>query len=441
MRMPVYGRKSFYGEFSAPASKPQTQRALIMAALSDGITTIHHPLRSRETAIMVEACRAVGAEITQTEDQFVVRGIGPDDDGRKPSDSGTRYIWAGGSALVARLFLTIGSALPERIIIDGKCNLRVRPFEPLFTALEQKGVQLSYFDSQRGLPCAVSSTNFPGGTFQVGTDVSSQFVTSLLASAPLAVNPLTIELTGPHYSLSYIRQTIEMMARFGVIAKTSDDMRQILVSDSQGYQSADIQLTGDFTSASYILGATFVTRGHIQLANLDPKSLQGEREIVSILAQLGARVRWIEDANTLDLDCTSVPERVSVSFDLSDSPNILPTVAAMAATVGGTVRITGGRLTQNHKSRRIEAIAEELGKAGVSVRILTSADGAIDGLQVDGQPRHDGDVVFSSHGDHRIAMALTMFAMACTSPCVFGEDLDTTDSFPGFADYLGLATT
>jgi 3-phosphoshikimate 1-carboxyvinyltransferase len=441
MGISIYGEDSINGEFIAPSSKPQTQRALIMAALSDGTSTIRWPLRSRETAIMIDACHSVGAKVTQFEDRFIVDGIGAGPGGSRDTAgrAGMRYIWAGGSALVARLFLTIGSALPENIVVDGTCNLRVRPFEPLIAALKDKGVELSFFDTQRRLPCTVTSTSFPGGNFQLGTDISSQFVTSLLTSAPLAVNPLSIELTGSHYSLSYIKQTTDMMANFGVTATTGDDMRQITVTDGQDYRATDIEIDGDYTSASYILGAAFVTRGHIKLRNLDPNSLQGERAVVSILAQLGARVRWIEDGRTIDLDCTGLPTRIDTSFDLSDSPNILPTVAAIVATIHGSVRITGGRLTQNHKSPRIEAIAQELGKAGVSVQILKSQDGAIDGLRVDGAERHNGDIVFSNHGDHRITMALMLFALACRNPCSFHEDLDTMDSFPGFTEFLGLS--
>jgi len=390
---------------------------------------------------MIEACRSLGAKVAQLDDRLEVSGIGPifSQDPDSSATEANRYVWASGSALVARLFLTIGSALPENVIVDGKCNLRVRPFEPLTAALRRKGVEFRFLDVADHLPCAAISTALPGGRYQLGTDVSSQFATALAISAPLAESPVSIELTGPSYSISYIKQTVDMISRFGIAVEADHDMRQILVPNDQSYQSCDVEITGDYTSASYILGAAFVTRGRITLANLDPGNLQGERAIVDILAELGARVRWIPGESAVQFDCGDLPSSVDAAFDLSDCPNILPTVAAIAATVPGRVRITGGRLTQNHKSPRIDATAAELSKAGVPVEVITDKAGFIDGLEVRGAERNAGGVEFSDHGDHRIFMALALFALACRNPCSFSGTTDTEDSFPEFLNCLNLA--
>lgn len=439
MGIPISRREPMSGEFKAPASKPQTQRALIMAALADGLTTIRSPLMARETSVMIEACRSLGADVYSRNDQLDVRGIGSISKNNlaPPPQASARYIWAAGSALVARVFLTIGSALPDNVIIDGKCNLRVRPFEPLTAVLRCKGVEFGFFDAQDCLPCTVLSAALPGGHYRLTTDISSQFATALLVSAPLAVSSLCIELTGPTYSGSYIRQTIDMMSSFGVAVETEDDLRRISVSSGQSYRAREVKITGDYTSASYILGAAFITRGHIRLSNLDPGSLQGEIAIVNILAEMGARIRWVQGANTLIVDCADLSGLVDATFDLSDYPNILPTVAAVAATVPGRVRIVGGRLTQNHKSRRIDAMAEELSRAGVAVEVLKDEDGLVDGLDIRGKGYYEGGVVFSSHEDHRIVMAITLFTLACSRPCSFSGTADTADSFPEFVDYLG----
>ncbi len=424
------------GCLKAPASKPDTQRALICAALADGTSVIREPLISGETLVMIEACRALGAEVEHESNAITVRGMGSASrSGARPE---TRYVWAAGSALVGRLAMTIGSALPERVIVDGNCNLRGRPFAPLFTALRNKGAACEFFDGEDRLPCVAVSQHLPGGSYQLATSVSSQFVTALLVPAPLAVARTTIALTGPHYSMSYIRQTIEMMRRFGVPVTISDDERSIAVPHGVGYGARDVGIFGDYTSASYILGAAFVTRGHIVVTNLDTASLQGERAIVDIVEALGAKITWRPDEKELEVDCTRLPARVEAEFDLHDCPNILPTVAAIAATVRGRVRITGARLTQFHKSRRIEAMATELAKAGVPVTILHGGDGSVDGLEIRGEASHAGHVVFSGHGDHRIFMALALFAMSCEQPCVFGDSDSTFNSFPEFLSLLGL---
>jgi 3-phosphoshikimate 1-carboxyvinyltransferase len=432
----VARRGPLEGRFAAPASKPETQRAVIMAALAEGVSVIHRPLIARETEVMLAACGALGAEVVREPELVRIAGIGR----RRGRPAEVRHVWAAGSALVARTFATLGLALPEQVVVDGNCVLRGRPFEPLFTALKAKGVDLRFLDGENRLPSVSVSSVLPGGRFRLGTAVSSQFVTALLVPAPLAVAPTVIELTGPHYSLSYIRQTVEMMRAFGVPARMAEDGREIVVPQGWAYAPRELRMTGDWTSASYILGAAFVTRGRITVTNLDPASAQGERSILAILEGLGARITWRAERHELDLDCTAVPAEVDAAFDLADGPNILPTVATLAATVGGRVRITGARLTQNHKSRRIDAMAAELAKAGVPVTVLHDDDGMVDGLEIHGRPSHAGGVAFGSHGDHRIFMSLALLALACERPCRFADADDTHDSFPGFLDILGLGT-
>jgi 3-phosphoshikimate 1-carboxyvinyltransferase len=429
-------RQPIQGNFAAPPSKPETQRAVIMATLAEGATIVRNSLLSRETRFMVEACQSIGATVGQLNGQVEVRGIGPV---ASPYTASTpqpsiamRYIWAGGSALVARTFLTLGSALPQNVIVDGTGNLRGRPFQPLINALRQKGVEFKFFGDNNHLPCAVISESFPGGHYRIGTDISSQFATALIVSAPLASSPLSIELLGANYSLSYIKQTIEMSARFGVVIEVDSEAGRILIPGGQCYRAADIGVSGDFTSASYILGAAFVTRGHVAVSNLDPASLQGERAIVAILQGLGAFIEWSSDGSVLNVDCSNIPSKVDAVFDLRDSPNILPTVAAISATVPGRVRIIGGRLTQNHKSPRIETVARELSKAGVSVEVIKDRAGWIDGLEIRGSEDHEGGVAFSCHQDHRIVMSMMLFSLACRQPCSFDTPPDTEDSFPGF---------
>ena len=159
----------------------------------------------------------------------------------------------------------------------------------------------------------------------------------------------------------------------------------------------------------------------------------GEEEMA-----LGAKAEWSHAGSTLEVDCTDLPDGVDAAFDLRDCPNILPTVAAMAATVRGRVRLTGGRLTQLHKSRRIDAMAAELANAGVGISVLCDAEGAVDGLEIRGNSRHPGGTHFSTYGDHRILMSLALFALACSEYCYF-DDGNTYDSFPNFFGFLGLS--
>lgn len=429
-------RGPIMGSFQAPASKPDTQRAMVLAALARGTSTLLRPLASRETAAMAAACRMLGAKLTDQGERLSVEGLGLEQPGG--GQGSTRYVWAGGSALIGRLFTTLGAATADRIVVDGNCNLRSRPFAPLFAALAEKGVRYDFFDGPDRLPCAAASTALPGGHFKIATSVSSQFATALLLPAPLARTATTLELEGPAYSLPYIRQSLAMMRRFGVPVLVDKAEREIGVPAGGGYRAQTVAIGGDFTSASYLFGAAFVTRGRIAVGNLDADSLQGERAITDILAALGAAVAWREADRTVTVDCTALPEEVDVALDLRDCPNILPTVAAMAATIPGRVVVSGARLTQFHKSPRVSAMAAELAKVEVPIRLLHMADGTVDGIEVRGRSGHCGGAVFSSHGDHRIYMSLVLLALAGERPSTFADPIDTSDSFPDFSSALAL---
>lgn len=430
-------RSPIDAHFLAPPSKPETQRAMFLATLAEGTSTITSPLVSRETEAMATACRMLGAAIEPEAGGLAIAGLGPKL--RTPPQPRTRYVWAAGSALIGRLFATLGAATPDRVIVDGNCNLRSRPFAPLFAALAEQGIRYDFYDGAGRLPCAATADSLPGGHYRLATSVSSQFVTALLMPAPLARRATTIELVGPTYSLPYIRQTVEMMRRFGAAVLVGDGERELAVAADQALRARAIALGGDFTSASYLMGAAFITRGRITVGNLDRDSLQGERAICDILATMGARVVWRPDGRSVTIDCRDLPSEVDAEFDLRDCPNILPTVAALAATIRGRVRLAGAKLTQHHKSPRISAMAAELAKVAVPVTLLRDADGAIDGLEVRGRPTHGGEVVFSSHGDHRIFMSLALLALAGERPSTFAQPCDTADSFPEFARMLGLA--
>lgn len=441
MAFSIAFREPIVDHFEAPASKPESQRALLAAALADGRSTIKGFLRSNETRAMLDACRSIGALVELDGDCLRVQGIGRQDGVARaitgPVLNDAIYVWASGSALVGRVFATLGCALPRPLVVDGNANLRSRPLAPLVRLLEDKGVHFDYLDQPHCWPCVALSSELPGGVYRLATSTSSQFATALLIASPLAARATELELTGKNYSLSYILQTIDMMRRFGVPVEIGHEARSIVVPAGSRYQPTDVQLTGDFTSASYLMGAAFVTRGAVTIGNLDPKSLQGERAMVDILDSLGVDITWRDDG-FLHVNCTQLPERVDVAIHLENCPNILPTVAAIAATVPGRVCITGAKLTQYHKSPRIEAMATELGRAGADVRILRDADRMIDGVEIRGRRIQPGGVTFADHGDHRIFMALSLLAMASRQPCAFEGSCDTTDSFPAFHDLLCL---
>ena len=136
---------------------------------------------------MIEPCRAIGAEITHDEDEIQVVGTGIGEQMSLVPTPPNKHplLWAGGSALVGRLFAVICSLIPERVVIDGNNMLRNRPFAPLFSALRAKDAEFGFYNGVDSLPCIALSSKLPGGRYQLETDVSSQFATALMVAAPL----------------------------------------------------------------------------------------------------------------------------------------------------------------------------------------------------------------------------------------------------------------
>lgn len=414
----------FSGTFRVPASKPETQRAIVTSALADGTSAIFNDLRCAETDTMKSACRALGAEISEHDGYLRVRGVGgsPRHDGR--------VIRAAGSGLVFRTMTALASACPTPVVLSGDATLRRRVMSPLFDALAELGADLEPIAGEGRAPVVNRGGGLKGGACTLPGDVSSQFISAILFAAPLAQTPVDITVTGDVYSRSYVEQTLTSLDRAGIEFSASEDCRALHVEPSC-YRPRDVTVYEDYTSASYLLAAMALFPGTSVLAGVRAESQQGEFAIIAILRRLGLRVAFDEAASSLVVDNPHGRPRGDIEVDASDCPNIVPTLAAIGAYIDGTMRVTGGRLTRFHKAPRIEAMTQELSRAGVDIEPVY-ADGVCDGFTVRGKPSYPGGQVFSSRGDHRIFMSLFIAGLRMASANTFSGFEDVRLSFPGF---------
>jgi 3-phosphoshikimate 1-carboxyvinyltransferase len=424
MLLKVTPTNTFSGEFRIPSSKPETQRAILTAALANGTSRIFNDLRCDETETMKNACRSIGTRIIEHHDHLEVQGLG-----RSPAYA-NRVVDAAGSGLVFRTFAALSSTLQTPVVITGDARLCNRVMMPLFEALGELGAEIQSICKEGNAPIVSWGRSLKGGKCRLPGNVSSQFITAILLAAPFAAHPVDIEVAGEVYSKSYIKQTLTSMARAGVSVAATEDYRHFHVAPST-YHPHDTYITEDYTSASYLLAAAALYEGRSVFTNVHGNSEQGESAIVRILARLGAKIEFDEIGHRLVVENPGGMLRGDFEVDAADFPNIVPTLAAIGSYMEGRFRVIGGKITRFHKASRIEAMISELSDAGVDISALYD-DGVCDGFDIRGAASYPGHRKFSSWGDHRIFMSLFVASLRMRSPSFFAGFEDVSLSFPTF---------
>jgi 3-phosphoshikimate 1-carboxyvinyltransferase len=398
-----------------PGSKSYTQRALVVACLAEGRSVLSNALISEDTRYLVEALRFFGAEIVISGSDVTVTGTGGN------IHNPGRVIMLGNNGTALRFLTTLASLGTGEYILDGSNRLRERPLGPLLDALKILGGK---FQSRDGYPpVKIVAEGLKGGNVAFADVESSQYISSLLIGAPYAAGDIEVALSGRTVSQPYIDMTMDVMGRFG--AEVSTRERKIFnVGCGQHYRGQRYIIEGDVSSASYFFLAAALCRGRVRVVNINPSSLQGDINVLGIMENLGCSVvrgdHWVEVIGR--------PLREgNVSFDMGDMPDMVPTLAVLAAFREGQMIITNVSHLRVKESDRIAALVSELKNIGVAAR--ETADGLI---VVGGKP-HGAHI--ETYNDHRIAMSFAIAGLAVPGiriqdrPCV-GK------SFPGFWDEL-----
>jgi 3-phosphoshikimate 1-carboxyvinyltransferase len=398
------------GKVRVPSSKSYTIRGLMCAALAKGESKIMHPLTSDDTDAAVNVLGKVGIRVHQEGDLWSVIGgdfYEPDTD-----------LFCSESATTLRFMTAICSLIPGECRLTSAPSLSKRPIKPLLQALRQLGVDCVYRDEDSSV--VVEGGKLKGGTVELPGNISSQFVSALLFISPFAEEGVIIKLTTPLESESYVLMTLECLQRFGVEVKASEDLREFKVL-RQTYKPAKYKIEGDWSSASYLLalGAVY---GEIEVENLNPKSLQGDKVILDFLRDMGAGVEMNEG---------SVMVRKSklntIRADLSDCIDLLPTMAVLAAVTDGGSEFVGINRARIKESNRVSALREGLERMGIKVGEER------DKLTVTGSmPK--GSII-DSKGDHRIAMAFSILGSAVGETIIDGAEC-ISKTFPEFWNIL-----
>lgn len=430
----------------APASKSVSHRMMMGAALASGESVVSRVLESRDLERTMAILRGAGARIERiAAGEYAVTGVSG-----KPKGGDVLPLSCDvhESGTTCRLLTAILAAGSGSFRIHGAPRMHERPLGELTTALERLGARFRFEDRTGFPPLVMETTGLNGGDIVIGMNESSQYLSGILLAAPLAHAPLEVMVGGSKVvSWPYVGLTLDALELFGVPFsvecrtasetgweaadwRSLNEVRPGLVRflmQPAVYRPGRYAVEGDWSGASYLLASGAVGPEPVRVEGLNCRSLQGDRAMLDILRSMGARVETEENAVTV---FPSVLHGVTV--DMNRCPDLVPTVAVLAAFAEGETTVTNVAHLRIKESDRIAAPAEELARAGV--RTVQHADG----LSIEGQARRCrrrcplwGTIRFSAHGDHRIAMSLALLEM-CGGRIALDDPACVRKSFPDF---------
>ena len=388
-------RSKISGQVEIPGSKSHTIRAIVLASLAKGTSTIKAPLVSEDTVSCLQAASTLGAWIKRGDDT----------------------IWRN-SGTGLRLFTSIAARADFPISFDGDESLRTRTMASLLAALQAMGAKV---ESANG-KCPLSVTGPINGAEVTIEGKTSQYLSSLLFAAPLLENDTVIHVEGLNEQ-PYVMITLEWLDRQGIRYESEKDLSTIRISGSQQYSPFSVRIPVDFSTASFPLVAAALTGGDVQIPNLDFTDAQGDKMIFDYMRDMGVKIETKDNITAI-----KGPKKLKAfDIDLNATPDALPVLAVAGACAEGTSYLRNVPQARLKETDRIFCMAAELRKMGAQVEEFH------DGMAITGT-KLKGSGELDSHKDHRIAMALTIAAMAAEGESVI-KDAECADvTYPGFID-------
>jgi len=266
-----------------------------------------------------------------------------------------------------------------------------------------------------------------GGKTSIRGDISSQFISGLLFACPRAKLDTEVDVTTPLESRSYVQMTIEVLSKHGIAVSASSGFTQLKVPSNQTYKPCDHEVPGDFSSASFLLAAAAVMPSKVKVKNLDRHSIQGDRAILDIMAEMGSKVR----AGDEYVEVQGGQQLNAIEVDARDIPDLVPVCAVLACYSKGTSRIYNAKRLRYKESDRLASLHLELKKMGAEITMKE------DELIIRGPCTIHGATI-DPHNDHRIAMACAVAALGAGGETKIQNSECVSKSYPSFFDDLRL---
>ena len=412
------------GTINLPGSKSVSNRALLLAALANGTTVLSNLLDSDDVRHMLNALKALGVQYALSDDRTRCEVTG---NGGALHSAEALELFLGNAGTAMRPLaaaLCLGS---NDIVLTGEPRMKERPIGHLVDALRQGGAQIDYLEQENYPPLRLRG-GFTGSNVEVDGSVSSQFLTALLMTAPLAPNDTVISIKGDLVSKPYIDITLHLMKTFGVEVENQSYQR-FVVRGAQQYQSPGNYLVeGDASSASYFLAAGAIKGGTVKVTGIGRNSVQGDIRFADVLEKMGAVVTWGDDF----ISCTH-GELNAIDMDMNHIPDAAMTIATAALFAKGTTTLRNIYNWRVKETDRLFAMATELRKVGAVV------EEGEDYIRVT-PPAKLQFAEIGTYNDHRMAMCFSLVALSDT-PVTILDPKCTAKTFPDYFEQLARIST
>lgn len=401
------------GTVNVPPSKSDVHRAIICAAMANGVSRISPVALSNDIKATIGCIKALGADAVLENNVLTV-------DGTNMYKNKTALLDCGESGSTLRFFIPIAAVGNINATFVGKGKLPQRPIGIFTEALPKAGTVCK---TEGGLPLEIKG-QLKSGIFEIPGNVSSQFITGLLLALPILEGDSEIVLTSPLESVGYIAMTIRTMKQFGVNIDTTENGWHI--EGGQTYKSCNYTTDGDWSQAAFfmVLGAV---SGKVTVKGVAKDSTQGDKKCAEILARFGAKVTQLDNEVTVEKG-----ELKAITIDASQIPDLVPVLSVCAAFAEGTTKIINAERLRIKECDRLKATAELLNNLGGKVKELS------DGLEITGVSSLKGGNV-NGYNDHRIVMSAAVCAARSDEDITATFAMSINKSYPDFyIDYNSI---
>ncbi len=392
-------------------SKSYTHRLLIAAAMSRGQCTLINALRSEDTDFTLGALRQMGVDIAVRGTTIEMDGCG----GRLHPTAEPIYLGNSGTSM--RLLMSTACLGKGAYLLTGTPRMQARPVQPLVDAIRQLGIQVECIHGTGCPPVRIPAGDARGGEVAIDCSVSSQFLSSLLLAAPCLADGMDVRVIGTAVSRPYIDMTLEILNRFGVRFER-EDYQRFMVPGGQIFNPGRYAVEPDASNASYFWAIGAISGRCVTVEGIRNTSLQGDLGIVDLLEQMGCRITQNEEGLGVQGG-----ELHGIDTDMGNMPDMVPTLAVVAAFAQGTTVIRNVAHLKAKESDRLAAVMTELGRMGIE----THSDGN-DLTIIGGKPR---GAEIETYDDHRIAMSFAVAGLMAEGTRIRNERC-VDKSFPGF---------
>ncbi len=372
----------------APGSKSLSHRFLVAAALAGGESVVQNCLISEDTLLTIDALRQMGVRIVRTEGHVRVKGK------NGHFVASVKPIFLGNSGTSLRLVCALAALGEDRYTLTGTERMQQRPIQDLLDGLQMINVPVTAMNGDGCPPVQIQGGKTTGGTSELRCGKSSQYLSAMLLMAPCTRDGIEIHVTEGPVSKPYVDMTLHVMRQFGIQVEQNGYQR-FWVSGRQTYRPGNHPIEPDCSQAGYFWAAAAITRGDVKVLDTHPDMLQGDIRLLQLLESMGCHIQVENDGIRVAGDRLR-----AIEADMSDMPDMVPTLAVVAAFAEGRTCIKNISHLRIKESNRIEAVVAQLNKMGIGA-VDTGSDLEVAG----GNPQ---GALIDTYNDHRIAMSFAI---------------------------------